>query len=227
MKKVSAQPDTTTPQGEGGFVRTRIAIIALIATVAVVVGPALSSPGAAASPGAQPSVKVAAAVPAPLRGDFAIQNKLTGRCADVPGFGRGTPRGPVNQFTCDFRTTDNQRWTFIPRGPARGGSGTEYNQYEIRNAKDGLCLDVPGTGANPDGTLVSEYYCVGPNDNQRWYTVERHAPDGRIGLWIVNTKSKKCLDVAGHHAGNDARLTLFKCSDAASEDHYWRVTRHP
>jgi hypothetical protein len=163
-----------------------------------------------------------------LNGTFAIKNKTTGRCADVPGFGKGYPNAPVNQYTCRFATSDNQRWTFVPNGTATGASGTKYNQYLIKNAKDGLCLDAPGFGTNANGARIIEYTCAGDpsKDNQQWYTVVRTA-NGRTGVWIVNTKSKKCLDVSGTNAGNDARLTLFTCSDAKTEDHYWAITANP
>lgn len=169
---------------------------------------------------------------AALNGTFAIQNKKTWKCADLPGFGAGTPDTPVNQYSCNFSTGDNQRWKFVPRGQAQGGSGAFYNRYQIINEKDGLCLDAPGYGANANGALVSEYPCrgtgdAGTGDNQRWYTVLRTASDGRTGVWIVNEASRKCLDVRGFSAGNDARLTLYTCSDAAAEDHYWRITSSP
>jgi GH24 family phage-related lysozyme (muramidase) len=192
----------------------------------------LITPGASQAEGVTgASVRVTAAA-ASLDGIFALQNKKTWRCADLPGFGPGLPNTPVNQYTCNFTTSDNQRWRFVPQGQTQGSSGTWYNRYKITNAKDGLCLDAPGYGDNSPGALVSEYTCrgtgyAGTGDNQRWYTVVRTASDGRTGVWIVNEASRLCLDVQGYSAGNDARLTLARCTDSAVDDHYWRITQQP
>ncbi|WP_337059394.1 RICIN domain-containing protein [Kineococcus sp. G2] len=172
----------------------------------------------------------APAAAAGLDGTYAIKNKKSGLCVDVPGYGAGYAGAPVTQFRCNFTTADNQRWTFLPRGTFSPYAGApSYNQYVIRNAKDGLCLDVPGVGDNPNGALVSEYRCAGDSskDNQRWYTVVRTASDGRTGVWIVNSKSRKCLDVAGYGAGSGARLTLYTCTDSKADDHYWSITSKP
>jgi GH24 family phage-related lysozyme (muramidase) len=204
---------------------TSLALILALAPVAAF---------AVGSPTTTPSGEERVATPAftSLDGIFAIQNKKTGRCADLPGFGPGRPDTPVNQYTCNFTTADNQRWRFVPRGRTQGSTGTWYNRYQIVNAKDGLCLDAPGYGDNSPGALVSEYTCrgtgdAGTGDNQRWYTVVRTATDGRTGVWIVNRASRLCLDVQGLSADNDARLTLARCSDASAEDHYWRITQNP
>ncbi|WP_432541874.1 RICIN domain-containing protein [Kineococcus sp. SYSU DK002] len=179
------------------------------------------------------TVAAAPASAAGLDGVFAIKNKTTGKCADLPGFGAGTQGGPVNQFTCRYPSGDNQAWRFVPKGTATGGSGTKYNRYLIRNTADGRCLDAPGTGDNANGAKIVEYSCnPDPSkDNQLWYTVPKDVtyPDGtrRTGVWIVNEKSRKCLDVSGYRAGNDARLTLFSCTTSQKDDHLWAITSRP
>ncbi len=150
-------------------------------------------------------------------GPYNIKNKVTGKCVDIPGFGNGRINGPVQQYTCNYTTSDNQRFWMIERGTVTAASGNVYKQYQIKNIKDGLCLDLPGYGSNPNGTLVSEYTCAGSTDNQYFYKVPRAVG----GSWLVNTKSTKCLDVAGTAAGNDARLTLYTCSD--TNDHRWTL----
>jgi hypothetical protein len=170
---------------------------------------------------------------APLDGVFALKNKTTGKCADLPGFTAGQAGGPVNQYTCKFPSGDNQAWRFISKGQATGGSGTKYNRYLIRNQADNLCLDAPGFGGNPNGAKVLEYRCAAETstDNQLWYLVPRSVTyrDGtqRTGVWVVNEKSKRCLDVSGYGAGNDARLTLFDCNTLQKDDHLWAVTSRP
>lgn len=150
-------------------------------------------------------------------GPYNLKNKVTGKCVDIPGYGNGKINGPVQQYTCNYTTSDNQRFWMIERGTHTTSSGNTYKQYQIKNIKDGLCLDLPGYGSNPNGTLVSEYTCAGSTDNQYFYKVPRAVG----GSWLVNTKSAKCLDVAGTAAGNDARLTLYTCSD--TNDHRWTL----
>src|SRR3954452_1191116 len=98
--------------------------LALAAAASVIA----STPTAIAAPshsGASPTSAIAqsSALTSGLSGTFAIKNKKTGRCADIPGFGPGRPDTPVNQYTCDFSTSDNQRWRFVPKGQTTGSSG--------------------------------------------------------------------------------------------------------
>lgn len=158
---------------------------------------------------------VTAGVPAPAEilspiGPTTIRNLYTGRCIDLPGFGPGVANGPVNQYTCNSSSADNQIFVLDDLNIGDG-------LYYIRNVKDNLCLDVPGFGSVPAGTLVSEYFCNHTlNDNQLFIATRR--ADG--GRWLYNIASGLCLDVAGvRTGGNDARLTLFNCND--NDDHSW------
>jgi hypothetical protein len=152
-------------------------------------------------------------------GPYNIRNLVTGQCVDIPGFGAGKVDGRVQQFPCNRTTNDNQRFWLVERGTAKAPSGNVYKRYQIRNVKDGLCLDVPNFGANPNGTAVTQFRCAGPEDNQYFYAV----PRARGGSWFVNEKSRRCLDVEGKAGGSDARLTLFSCSD--TDDHRWSLVR--
>lgn len=149
-------------------------------------------------------------------GPYNMRNVTTGLCVDLPGAGPGTLDGIVAQYTCNYTAKDQQ--FYLGRVGSYTGTQGTYPVYELRNLSDGLCLDVPGTGDNDATTLVTEYTCKGPTDNQYWYTVPRAG-----GAWVVNLKSKLCLDVAGSHAGNDARLTLYHCSD--TDDHRWTFVK--
>jgi hypothetical protein len=144
---------------------------------------------------------------------YLLYNDTTGKCADVPGFGAGRVDGPINQYTCDGTANDNQLWYFHFIGYTPNWEPL----YQIQNAKDGLCVDVPNFGAVPATTKVSEYYCRGAEDNQFYRLSWRYD-----GYWIVNDKSGLCLDVDGFATGgNDARLTLYYCSDY--DDHIWQL----
>ena len=146
-----------------------------------------------------------------------LHNVRTGRCADVPGFGAGALDGPVNQYACDGSARDNQRWVLR----YEGWSPSRRLAYSISNATDGLCLDVPEFGAVPAGTVVSEFKCRATQDNQMFSLVRRPGTDA---VWIVNLASSLCLDVDGFGTGgDDARLTLWYCSD--TDDHHWRLDR--
>lgn len=142
-------------------------------------------------------------------GPFNIYNLVTGKCVDIPGYGNGTVDGPVNEYTCDFTSGDNQRFYL---------DWYDSYRFTIRNATDGLCVDVPYYDAVGATTTVTEYYCrPGDGDNQL-YRLSDRTGDG--DYWIINDKSGLCLDVDGvRTGGNDARLTLYTCSD--SDDHIW------
>ncbi|QIQ02062.1 RICIN domain-containing protein [Streptomyces liangshanensis] len=144
-----------------------------------------------------------------------VRNVLTGLCADVPNYGNGKPDGPVNQFTCDNSTGDNQRWDLVVVRPGGGPAGADL--FNVRNSKDGYCLDLPNFGGQPASTPVSEWHCNGTtSDNQLWYLEKKSS--GKF--WIRNLSSaNRCLDVNGYNAGKDARLTIYGC--ALNDDHLW------
>ncbi|HEX8629242.1 MAG TPA: carbohydrate-binding protein, partial [Catenuloplanes sp.] len=142
---------------------------------------------------------------------FLVRNVATGRCLDLPGYGPGRPSQPVLQYACNNTPGDNQLWFFDDRGRTADGQVL----YSVRNAKDGLCLDVPDYGAAPPGSRVSQYHCGGPYDNQFVRQVQRNG-----GVWLVNDKSGLCLDVVGVNV-NDAPLSLYHCSD--TDDHIWTL----
>ncbi|MCX5409820.1 RICIN domain-containing protein [Streptomyces sp. NBC_00335] len=147
-------------------------------------------------------------------GPYLIANNVTGKCVDIPGLGAGPVNGPVNQYTCDGSANDNQRFWFDHQATTSNGTAL----YTIRNSKDGLCLDVPDYGNVPAGAKVSEYWCRPSGDNQLYWLSTR--PDGHN--WLVNYVSGLCLDVDGvRTGGNDARLTLYYCSD--TDDHHWQL----
>ncbi|MFI6056038.1 RICIN domain-containing protein [Streptomyces violascens] len=148
-------------------------------------------------------------------GPYLVKNVVTGKCIDIPGYGAGTVNGPVNEYTCNGTSGDNQLfyWDYV------GNSSNGYPLYSLRNVKDNLCLDVPNYGSVNAGTKVSEYYCnETTGDNQLYGQVARS--DG--SFWLVNLASGLCLDVDGVRTGGDnARLTLYYCS--GNDDHHWTI----
>ncbi|WP_299534388.1 RICIN domain-containing protein [uncultured Streptomyces sp.] len=184
--------------------------------------PAAASPKPSAAPKASAKAKAkAAAKPkkAPSHPSISrvlLKNLTTGMCADVPGYGKGAVNGPVNQFHCAAGNGDNQVWTLDMRYADTGPTGGDL--YQIRNVKDGLCLDLPGYGPVASTTSVSEFPCNGTTgDNQLWWLDAR--PGGTY--WIRSFSSDGlCLDVSNKDGGGpDARLTIFPCNDA--DDHRW------
>lgn len=158
----------------------------------------------------------AAAAPAAPKPELVIlKNHVTGRCLDLPGAGKGTRFGPVQQWLCRPETDDNQRFVTLPRG--KHGA---YDRFMLQNHKDRYCLDLPTAGAVRSGTRLREGLCR-PNDNQMWYRVPV-----RGGAWLlVNEKSKLCLDVVGVKSRKlNAPLAVSRCS--MTDDHVWRMV-HP
>lgn len=150
-------------------------------------------------------------------GPLFIRNDHTGKCVDIPGLGGAMNGTPVNQYTCDTSTTDNQRFFVDFRGRTSSG----WQIFTIRSAKvTNMCLDPAGVGRPRVNEPLQMWTCVPSTaDNQRFY--EQPLPGGRS--WIVNEASGLCLDVAGLNAGNDARLQLYPCIDGPSDDHNWSL----
>jgi Ricin-type beta-trefoil lectin domain len=145
------------------------------------------------------------------------KNVMTGLCADIPGYGDGDLQGPVQQFTCNGSSHDNQQWDLVVNDKGGGPGGADL--FSIRNTKDDHCADLPGNGAVDHGTHVIEWACSpGRTDNQMWYLVKK----SKNGFWIRNYVSHKdCLDVLGTDGagGKDAALTVWPCS--SKDDHLW------
>ncbi|BCL29580.1 RICIN domain-containing protein [Streptomyces aurantiacus] len=178
--------------------------------------------GGGGAPAAQPTKKKKAApksvVPA---SNVLLRNPTTKRCADIPGKDKGTKQGDVQQFTCDESTDDNQLWNLEVRYPKLGPGGSAL--FQIRNVKDQLCMDMPGGGAMPIRTPITEADCDGTiDDNQLWWIDKQDSGD----YWIRNYASNnKCLDVSGFSTGVDeANLTLYDCSN--TDDQEWQII-HP
>lgn len=145
-------------------------------------------------------------------GPFVLENWATRKCADLPGYDLGRRDGPVNQYTCNGTDKDNQLWYFDYVGNDSAG----HMLYQIWNAKDGYCLDLPGYGWVEAGTKVTEYPCRSP-DNQTWYW---SGPPDNSEIWLINAASGLCLDVDGHRdTRNDVRLTVWHCT--WGDDHDW------
>jgi hypothetical protein len=144
---------------------------------------------------------------------------LGGRCVDLPGFGPGRVDGPVNQWRCNS-PGDNQKFYF----DLRGMNGRGQKLYWIRNATDGLCLDLPGSSAPAPATKIAENVCT-DNDNQYWLLeaqFSRHQSEWYY--WIREAKTSMCLDVPGvADAPLDVQLEVYPCR--ADDDHEWTLLR--
>jgi hypothetical protein len=147
-------------------------------------------------------------------GPFFIKNHATKQCFDIPGFVAGPRDGPVNQMTCLTKETDNQEFAFVPGGV----DGDGYQLYKIRNQASGYCVDPPGIGSNPGGTVLSETGCF-DGDNQDW-RLEKTVKVGKFQrYWIRNAASGLCIDLPGDAtAGKNTRLALSGCQKNNDQD---------
>ncbi|MBD0735985.1 RICIN domain-containing protein [Streptomyces sp. CBMA29] len=147
-----------------------------------------------------------------------IMNAFSGQCADIPYNGPGELGMEVDQFHCDGTDQDNQLWKMTVQVAAGGPGGTDLVQFA--NAKDGLCMDLPNRGAQPESTPLSEANCTGTTaDNQLWW-IESAGADT---VWIRNYASNHlCLRVKGtDKKAPSARLAIAKCG--ANNDSRWRL----
>ncbi|WP_167359222.1 RICIN domain-containing protein, partial [Streptomyces bungoensis] len=177
--------------------------------------------GSGGGGGSSPAAPKKPATPVVPATNVLLLNPTTKKCADLPGYDKGTINGPVREFTCDGTTNDNQLWNLEVKYEKGGPGGRAL--FQIRNVKDQLCMDLPDYGAQPVRTAVAEFTCDGTTaDNQLWWVQKQQ--DG--AYWIRNFASdNKCLDVAGYSTGgNDANLTIFDCSN--TDDQEWRIV-HP
>lgn len=141
--------------------------------------------------------------------DVLLKNTATRLCADLPEYGKGATNDPVTQYTCRAGSSDNQVWS-LSAVEAKGPGGVRL--FEIRNAKDGLCMDLPDYGAQPAGAKVSEYPCLSTTQgNDLWYV-----SSGAGGHYIRDFKSNGlCLGpTGGAGAGANARLEIHQCGSA-------------
>lgn len=152
------------------------------------------------------------------RGNAMLVNLNTGKCADLPNFGKGKAEGPVNQYICRS-AQDNQLWDLTMIHPDGGPGGAP--QFVIKNRQDGLCLDLPANGGVAQATKVQEYYCDTTEDNQLWSLESR----SQQGYLIHNVTTDMCLGVnGGSSAGDDARLQVGQCSEVPGTAQHWLIS---
>ncbi|MEU1519418.1 RICIN domain-containing protein [Streptomyces sp. NPDC005811] len=147
-----------------------------------------------------------------------LQNTATKKCADIPSEGNGEKGGRVQQFTCIESADDNQLWNLEVRYSSLGPGGSAL--FQIRNAKDQYCMDLPGSGAQSIHAAISEADCVGTtDDNQLWWIDKQDSG----AYWIRNFASNDmCLEVAGNESSADeVRLLLFYCTN--TDDQEWQI----
>ncbi|MER6138747.1 RICIN domain-containing protein [Streptomyces sparsogenes] len=147
-----------------------------------------------------------------------LKNVVTGKCADIPYYDKGTVDGPIRQFDCDGTNADNQVWDFEVRYKGQGPRST--NLFQIRNIKDGLCMDLPDHGGAAHGTEVTEFHCdaTTPNDNQLWWLEKR----GDKTFWIHNYASnQQCLAVKADRGSGDPSAPLAIGPCRSDRNHEW------
>ncbi|MFF2852340.1 RICIN domain-containing protein [Streptomyces sp. NPDC058001] len=152
------------------------------------------------------------------RANVLLKSIETGKCADIPGFGKGTVDGPVRQYDCRPTTQDNQLWDLKVVDPEGGPHGASL--FVIKNRVDGLCVDVATPAAVTIGTKLSQNHCNdSTSSHQRWWLEPRPG-----ALWFRHASSNLCLAVdGGRAAGDDARLKVVDCGDSAQSAERWSV----
>jgi hypothetical protein len=182
-------------------------------------GTTMTTPSATPKASASPTATVQPVVNLANSKNIMLKNAVTGLCADLGGSGKGKIGAGVFQEYCFRGTVDNQMWDFETLYEGLGADGADV--FQIRNVKDGLCMDLPGTGAVAMRTHVREGTCTETTaDNQLWWLESR----GNGQYWIHNKASNgMCLEVWGSKGsgGPDARLGVYPCSP--TDDHEWII----
>ncbi|MFF9479319.1 RICIN domain-containing protein [Streptomyces sp. NPDC014733] len=157
-----------------------------------------------------------------------LRNDTTKKCVDLPGDGRGTAGGPVWQYACNpDQSKDNQLWTFQVLRGGKGAGPDGRDLFQIKNVRDGFCLDLKGSDPQGKGAHLIESGCGGERaGNQGWW-LERLPGSGMY--WIHNYNSGGlCMDVEGYHSRNEDMadrlpLTLFDCT--TDDDQVWGIAK--
>ncbi|WP_405739548.1 ricin-type beta-trefoil lectin domain protein [Streptomyces sp. NBC_01525] len=157
-----------------------------------------------------------------------LRNGTTQKCVDLPGNDRGSAGGPVWQYACNENPSeDNQVWTFevLQQGKGAGPGGRDL--FQVKNVRDGYCLDLPSRDPQGKGTHIIESGCRGQRDGNQGWWVEKIPASGMY--WIHNYNSAGlCLDVEGYHSRNEDMadrlpLTLFDCT--TDDDQGWSIVK--
>ncbi|MGA5899427.1 RICIN domain-containing protein [Streptomyces venetus] len=90
---------------------------------------------------------------------FLIRNVKDQLCVDLPAEGAAPVRSPIQEYTCDGSTDDNQLWWVDKQ---------ESGAYWIRNfASNNKCLDVAGYSTGVNDTNLTLFDCSN-TDDQEW-----------------------------------------------------------
>lgn len=148
-----------------------------------------------------------------------LRLKFIKACADIPGRDQAQRGGPANLGTCNPDPEDNQRMNLQLVHPSMGPGGSAL--YQIRMVKGGLCMDLPGVGAKPDGTAVSTYICNGSTaDNQLWWLEKEDSET----YWIRNFSSNnRCLDWTGPTTSSDPARLRLRIHDCRKGEDQWQL----
>lgn len=73
-----------------------------------------------------------------------LRNTTTTKCADVPGYDKGTKDGPVREYTCDDADSDNQLWNLEVRYPDGGPAGSPSSRSAT--SRTGCAWTCPAAG---------------------------------------------------------------------------------
>ena len=156
--------------------------------------------------------------PAPAalpRTKILLRNKYSQLCADVVGTGSEThDNTPVQQWGCED-TGDNQLWR-LEKSETRGPKGRPL--FQIVNAVNSQCMDLPDFDGKKARTLVIEAPCATTTeDNQLWW---REKKEG--AYWIHNVASDDlCLDVSGIDKKPGDSLAIYHC--IKGDDQAWAM----
>ncbi|MFF7475036.1 RICIN domain-containing protein [Streptomyces sp. NPDC008092] len=110
--------------------------------------------------------------------------------------------------------TSSQSVSSLGSADAPSGPINLYNQWTKK------CADLPGYGAVPANTLVTQFTCnFSDSDNQRWKMVPTRTVGSLSLFQFVNTKSTLCLDLPGYGAApSSSAVSVFGCNSEPSRD---------
>ncbi|WP_377267648.1 RICIN domain-containing protein [Peterkaempfera sp. SMS 1(5)a] len=116
----------------------------------------------------------------------------------------------------------------LPLAGTSSAHATDLGNFYIKNLWTKQCVDLGGTGAQPNGTVVWQDTCLnnGAGDNQEWgFLTTRTTSHGTQLYEIVNVKSQRCLDLPGTGAdGPGTAVSLITCqANQAADNQEWYI----
>jgi hypothetical protein len=142
--------------------------------------------------------------PIPIGQSINLIVQSSGKCMDTHSSSLASGAQLVQN---DCTKTRSQQWKLVPVGS---------NQYQIKGASNGLCIDVGGASVS-NTALIRQSACTNGPRNQYWTLTQLASGSYEI----VGVNSNKCLTDYNFSVTNDSKIVQWTCNGRSAEA--WRL----